>query len=53
MTPSFPKFKRRSMRSRPKGMSCRPALVHVNGVSQDVVDSDYFAAIIDMSDLLL
>jgi uncharacterized protein len=38
--------------SRPKGMSCRPALIHVNGVSQDVVDSDYFAAIIDMSDLL-
>jgi hypothetical protein len=39
--------------SRPKGMSCRPALIHVNGVSQDVVDSDYFASIIDMSDLLL
>jgi len=38
--------------SRPKGMSCRPVLIHVNGVSQDVVDSDYFAAIIDMSDLL-
>jgi hypothetical protein len=38
--------------SRPKGMSCRPALIHVNGVSQDVVDSDYFAAIVDMSDLL-
>jgi len=39
--------------NRPKGMSCRPALIHVNGVSKDVVDSDNFAAIIDMSDLLL
>ena len=39
--------------SRPKGTSCRPALIHVNGVSQDVVDSDHFAAIVGMSDLLL
>jgi uncharacterized protein len=37
---------------RPKGMSCRPVLIHVNGVSEDVVDSDYFTAIIDMSELL-
>jgi hypothetical protein len=37
---------------RPRGMSCRPVLIHVNGVSSDVVDSDYFANIIDMSELL-
>jgi len=37
----------------PKGFSCRPVLIHVNGVSDDVVDSDYFAAIIDMGDLLM
>lgn len=35
-----------------KRFSCRPVLIHVNGVNDDVVDSDYFAAIIDMSDLL-
>jgi len=35
---------------RPKGFSCRPVLIHVNGVTEDVVDSDYFSAIIDMSD---
>lgn len=37
----------------PKGFSCRPVLIHVNGVSDDVVDSDYFAAIIDMGELLV
>ena len=36
----------------PKGISYRPVLVHVNGVTTDVVDSDYFAAIVDASDLL-
>lgn len=36
----------------PKGYSCRPVLVHVNGVSDDVVDSDYFSAIIDFSTYL-
>lgn len=36
----------------PRGFSCRPVLIHVNGVSEDVVDSGYFARIIDLSDLL-
>jgi hypothetical protein len=38
--------------SRPRGMSCRPVLIHVNGVSEEVTDSDYFAHIVDMSGLL-
>lgn len=33
----------------PKGYSCRPVLIHVNGVTEDVVDSDFFASIIDFS----
>jgi hypothetical protein len=37
---------------RPKGFSCRPVLIHVNGASQDVLDSDYFAAVIDMAEFL-
>lgn len=36
----------------PRGFSCRPVLIHVNGVSEDVIDSGYFARIIDLSDLL-
>lgn len=36
----------------PRGFSCRPVLIHVNGVSEDVVDSHYFARIIDFSELL-
>lgn len=36
----------------PRGFSCRPVLIHINGVSEEVVDSGYFARIIDMSDLL-
>jgi hypothetical protein len=36
----------------PRGFSCRPVLIHVNGVSEDVFDSGYFARIIDLSDLL-
>lgn len=35
-----------------KGYSCRPVLIHVNGVTNDVVDSDYFASIIDASDFM-
>lgn len=35
---------------RPKGFSCRPVLIHVNGVSEDIKESDYFASIIDMSE---
>lgn len=36
----------------PKGFSCRPILIHVNGVSDEVVDSDYFAATINVSNYL-
>jgi hypothetical protein len=38
--------------SRPRGMSCRPVLIHVNGVNEEVTDSDYFAHIVDMGELL-
>ena len=33
----------------PKGFSCRPVLIHVNGVTEEVSDSDFFSAIIDVS----
>ena len=33
----------------PKGYSLRPVLIHVNGVTDDVTDSDFFASIIDFS----
>ncbi|MFS8564237.1 MAG: ATP-binding protein [Rhabdochlamydiaceae bacterium] len=36
----------------PRGFSCRPVLIHVNGVSEELVDSGYFAKIIDLSELL-
>ncbi len=36
----------------PKGFSIRPVLIHVNGVSQSVIEQNYFAEIIDFSDLL-
>lgn len=38
--------------SKPKGYSCRPVLIHVNGVHESVVEQDYFAKIIDFSELL-
>lgn len=38
--------------NRPRGISCRPVLIHVNGVSEDLVDRDYFASIIDFSEFL-
>ncbi|WP_232503090.1 hypothetical protein [Wolbachia endosymbiont of Cimex lectularius] len=38
--------------NRPKGFSCCPVLIYVNGVSDDVIDSDYFANIIDFGELL-
>jgi uncharacterized protein len=38
---------------RPKHYSCRPVLIHINGVTQEVADSDYFAAIIDMGQQLM
>ena len=34
---------------RPKGMSCRPVLIHVNGVDDTIMDEDYFSSIIDFS----
>ncbi|MDB2592832.1 hypothetical protein N9Y17_03935 [Gammaproteobacteria bacterium] len=37
---------------RPKGFSCRPVLIQVNGVTEDLIDEDYFASIIDFSKLL-
>jgi hypothetical protein len=36
----------------PRGFSLRPVLLHVNGVTEEVVDADYFAAIIDLGQLL-
>lgn len=36
---------------RPKGFSCRPVLIHANGVTSDLMESDYFAAIIDFGQL--
>lgn len=36
----------------PKGMSCCPVLIHVNGVSDSVIDSNYFTEIIDFSKTL-
>jgi|SRR3989344_6126950 len=34
---------------RPKGMSCKPVLIHVNGVHEEIEESEYFAHIIDFS----
>ena len=36
----------------PKNMSIRPVLIHVNGVDESVLESDFFASIIDFNDLL-
>ncbi len=36
----------------PKGFSCRPVLIHVNGVQEDVVDRNFFSDIIDFSQYL-
>jgi AAA+ ATPase superfamily predicted ATPase len=35
-----------------KGFSVRPVLIHVNGVSDSIIFSDFFAHIIDFSDFL-
>ena len=37
----------------PKGFSIRPFLVHVNGVHDSVIESEFFSSIIDFSQLLL
>lgn len=38
---------------RPKGFSCRPVLIHVNGVNESVVEQDYFSHIIDFTNFIL
>lgn len=35
-----------------KYMSCRPVLIHINGVDKEVEESHYFSAIINFSDVL-
>ena len=35
-----------------KGYSFRPVLIHVNGVTEEVAESDFFALILDFSDVL-
>jgi len=37
----------------PRGFSCFPVLIHVNGVTDSVIESEYFSQIIDFSTLLL
>lgn len=36
----------------PRHVSCRPILIHVNGVTEEVEDSQYFAQIVDFSQFL-
>jgi hypothetical protein len=36
----------------PKHVSIRPVLIHVNGVNQKVLESDFFSSIIDFNQLL-
>jgi len=36
----------------PKRFSCRPVLIHVNGIHESVTDSGYFSDIIDFGKLL-
>jgi uncharacterized protein len=38
--------------SLPRGFSCWPILIHVNGVTDSVIDSEYFCQIIGFSSLL-
>ena len=37
----------------PKNFSCRPVLIHVNGVKRSVVETGYFAKIIDFGEIFL
>ncbi|MBN1684176.1 MAG: hypothetical protein JW855_01890 [Gammaproteobacteria bacterium] len=37
----------------PKRVSYRPILIHVNGVTDDLLDSRFFAQIVDFSDFLV
>lgn len=34
-----------------KRHSCRPVLIHVNGVTEEVIDHDFFANIIDLGEM--
>jgi uncharacterized protein len=36
----------------PKRLSCRPVLIHVSGVERNVVENDYFSAIIDFGEIV-
>lgn len=36
----------------PKRLSCRPVLIHVNGVEESIVEKDYFSEIIDFSKII-
>ena len=38
--------------SKPRGFSCIPVLIHVNGVAESVVAENYFMKIIDFASLL-
>ncbi len=31
---------------------CRPVLIHVNGVQEEVIASDFFSNIIDLSEIM-
>jgi len=37
----------------PRGFSCVPVLIHINGISDELDDSDYFFKCIDFSDFLI
>lgn len=37
----------------PRGFSCFPVLIHVNGVQESVIEKDYFLECIDFSESLL
>lgn len=38
--------------TKPKGISCLPVLIHINGVTEDLEDEQYFYRIIDFVNLL-
>jgi hypothetical protein len=36
----------------PKGYSCNPVLIHLGGVTDSLIDKDYFVHMIDFSKIL-
>jgi AAA+ ATPase superfamily predicted ATPase len=36
----------------PRGFGCLPVLIHINGVTEEITESDYFFKIIDMNGML-